>query len=467
MDDKRKKMRNKKIFIYHLSLITCHLFLPLVLFAAEAAALRDALAIGTKVRNQVSPELLFETAKNKESQLAGTNLRVIRGKHLHLITDLPSSKEIDRLPQVFDAAVPCWAEFFRLDYKQVEDWKMLGVLIGDSKRFTSTTLLNRVPNLKHGFSVGNWLWIREQESDYYRRHLLLHEGVHGFVNHFFGSCGPNWYMEGVAELLGTHEWDEKTGVLTVPYFPANRDVVPLWGRIRILNDLRDKNQSRSVESIFTMSFDGADNTPSYAWSWSLAAFLNGHPLYGDLLRDAVVDVSRPHEEFTRRFRSKLEAIQSGRVHVDWSDFLARLEYGYDFERNAIKDLTLGKPLQNKVQEITVQANQGWQNAGILVEKGKTYSFQATGRFQLAQEGQRIWWSEPNGVTIRYYQGRPLGLVLGAVLPEGKERNFHLFPIGDATSWTAPMAGTLFFRINDTPAELRDNSGTVVVKITGA
>ncbi len=437
---------------------------PLTLVAAETTTLKDALAVGTRIRSQVSPELLFESAKKKESELVGTQLRVIRGRHLHLITDLPSSKEIDRLPQLFDAAVPLWAEYFRLEDKTVGDWKMLGVLIGDPKNFASTTLLNRVPKLPHGFSVGNWLWICEQESDYYRRHLLLHEGVHGFMNHFFGFCGPNWYMEGLAELLGTHSWDEKTKTLTLPYFPEHRDIVPLWGRIRILNDLRNKNQSRNIESVLTMSFDGADNTPSYAWSWALAAFLNGHPLYGDLLCDAVVDVSLPHAEFTRRFRSKLEAIQSGRVHVDWNDFLDRLEYGYDFQRNVIKDLTPGKPLKDAAPEITIQVDQGWQNAGILVEKGKKYRFQAEGRFQLAQEGRKIWWSESGGVTIRYYQGRPLGLLLGAVLSGQKGGKFDLFPIGDATTWTAPESGTLFFRINDTPSELQDNSGTVVVKI---
>ena len=440
---------------------------PLALFASETpqnTALKNALAAGTRERAKCPPELLFEAAKNKESELAGTRLRIIRGRHLHLITDLPKSKEIDRLPQLFDAAVPFWADYFRLEDKMVEDWKMLGILVGDPGRFASTTLLNRVPRLQHGFSVGNWLWVHEQESDYYRRHLLLHEGVHGFMNHFFGFCGPNWYMEGLAELLGTHHWDEKTNELILPYFPENREIVPLWGRIRIINDLRTQNQSRSIESVLTMPFDGADNTPSYAWSWGLAAFLNGHPLYGDLLRDAVVDVSLPHAEFTRRFRAKLESIQSGRIHVDWNDFLARLEYGYDFERNAVRDLTPGKPLQNRGREITVQADQGWQNTGILVEKGKTYSFQAKGRFQLAREGRKIWWSEPGGVTIRYYQGRPLGLLLGAVLPEGKEARFDLFPVGDAATWTAPETGTLFFRLNDPPAELRDNSGTVAVKV---
>jgi hypothetical protein len=203
-------MRKFSLVTYHASLILAVFFFmpPLALIAAEtahSAALRDALAIGKRERAKCSPELLFESAKNKESELAGTQLRVIRGRHIHLITDLPRSKEIDRLPQVFDAAVPLWMDYFRLAPKLADEWKMLGILVGDPKNFASTTLLRRVPNLQHGFSVGNWLWIREQESDYYRRHLLLHEGVHGLKNHFFGFCGPNWYMEGLAELLGTQD----------------------------------------------------------------------------------------------------------------------------------------------------------------------------------------------------------------------------------------------------------------------
>ncbi len=426
-------------------------------------SLREALAIGTKIRNECPKELLFETATKSEAEAKSVGLRVIRGKHLHLITDLPDSEEIERLPQIFDAAVPLWAKYFRIPAKTVDDWTMVGVLVGDSNRFASTAILRRVPNLRHGFSVGHWLWIREQKSDYYRRHLLLHEGVHGFMNNFFGSCGPSWYMEGLAELLGTHHWDDKTQQLTLPYFPENRETVPYWGRIRILNDLRAENQTRSVESVLTMSFDEADDTPSYAWSWALAAFLNGHPLYGDLLRDSIVNVSLPHKEFTDRFRVKIESISSGRIRADWSDYLDHLDYGYDLSKTAIDDLSRGTPLKKGEKESRVQADRGWQNGGILVEKGKTCSFLAQGRYQVGREERKILVSEPNGVTIRYYQGRPLGMLLGAVLSD-KEKEWTLFPIGESTTWTSPVTGTLFFRINDFPSELSDNEGEVVVQI---
>ncbi len=436
------------------------------LFAAGSVkepTLREALAIGTRIRNECPKELLFETAKKSETEAQTAGLRVIRGKHLHLITDLPDSEEIERLPQIFDAAVPLWAEYFRVPAKTVDDWTMVGVLIGDSKRFASTAILRRVPNLRHGFSVGHWLWIREQKSDYYRRHLLLHEGVHGFVNNFFGSCGPSWYMEGLAELLGTHHWDDKTQQLTLPYFPENREAVPYWGRIRIVNDLRVENQTRSVESVLTMSFDEADDTPSYAWSWALAAFLNGHPLYGDSLRDAVVNVSLPHKEFTDRFRVKIESVSSGRIRADWSDYLEHLDYGYDFQKTAIDDMDRGASLKKSGKELRIQADRGWQNGGILVEKGKAYSFLAQGRYHVGREERKILASEPNGVTIRYYRGRPLGILLGAVLSD-KEKEWTAFPIGESTTWTSPVTGTIFFRVNDSPSELADNEGEVVIQI---
>ena len=50
--------------------------------------------------------------------------------------------------------------------------------------------------------MGAELWLHDQPTAYYRRHLLLHEGTHVFMASFLGGCGPGWYMEGTAELFG-------------------------------------------------------------------------------------------------------------------------------------------------------------------------------------------------------------------------------------------------------------------------
>ena len=86
-------------------------------------------------------------------------------------------------------------------------WRMTGFLMKDKARFAERGLLpGDLPPFAHGYSRGRNLWLYEQPSDYYRRHLLLHEGTHGFMNTILGGCGPPWYMEGMAELLGTHRW---------------------------------------------------------------------------------------------------------------------------------------------------------------------------------------------------------------------------------------------------------------------
>ena len=91
------------------------------------------------------------------------------------------------------------------------------------------------------------LWLYEQPSDYYRRHLLLHEGTHGFMNTVLGGCGPLWYMEGIAEYLATHRW--KDGRLTLGYMPRSRDEVPQWGRIRLIQDAVAEGRAPALKKV--------------------------------------------------------------------------------------------------------------------------------------------------------------------------------------------------------------------------
>lgn len=56
-----------------------------------------------------------------------------------------------------------------------------------------------------------YLWV--QPSEYYTRQLLLHECTHQF--HFLAACGnkapkAQWYVEGLAEYYGIHNWDGHT-----------------------------------------------------------------------------------------------------------------------------------------------------------------------------------------------------------------------------------------------------------------
>ncbi|GAG53252.1 unnamed protein product, partial [marine sediment metagenome] len=154
----------------------------------------------------------------------------------------------------------------------------------------------------------------------------------------------------------------------------------------------------------------------------------------------------------------------------WQVLIADLEYGYDIPRTAV-DFTPGRPLAEAGASVRVAAARGWQNSGLRLEAGVTYRIRASGRYQVADQPQ-IWWCEPGGVSIRYYKGRPLGMLLAAVRAEparAGEPSALIRPIavGLETSLDPGHSGTLFLRINDSSAELSDNAGTLSVHIRAA
>ncbi len=121
----------------------------------------------------------------------------------------------------------------------------------------------------------------------------------------------------------------------------------------------------------------------------------------------------------------------------------------------------------QVETLRVQADRGWQLPGLRLERGKTYRFTATGRYQLAEDVEP-WMSEPNGVTLRYCRGLPLGALLASVpaddVAAGDANAPSIEMIGLEKTWTPTTTGTLFLRINDFASQLHDNQGEAVVKI---
>jgi hypothetical protein len=333
----------------------------------------------------------------------------------------------------------------------------------DKSRFAQTGLLpGGLPDFPHGFSRSYELWIYDQPSDYYRRHLLFHEGVHGFMNTVLGGCGPTWYMEGMAEMLATHEL--KDGRLKLNYFPKNREEVSEWGRIKLIKDAFANNRAQPLRTVIEGPRNLQKETELYAWSWAATAFLDRHPRYRDRFRELYKHVRQGdfNQYVFEVFKNDWQQLSE-----EWQVFIAGLEYGYDVPRTAI-DFAPGKPLPEKGAVVAVAADRGWQNSGILLQAGVKYQLKASGRYQVANQ-PKIWWCEPGGVSIRYYQGQPLGILLAAVRPENpdeKSPSVFLKPItvGLGTTITPEQSGTLFLKINDSAAELDDNAGELKVEV---
>ena len=397
-----------------------------------------------------------------ESRVRAAGIRKLEGKRLTLYTDLPPSAMIDELPEAFDEAFPQWCAYFGVETGAHADWRMTGCLIKDKLRFEAAGLMpDDLPPFLNGFSRHRELWLYDQTSDYYRRHLLLHEGTHGFMATVLRGCGPPWYSEGMAELLATHRW--QNGRLRLSSFPADPAGFSKLGRIELIEADLAHGRGRTLPEVLAYDSRAHLKVEPYAWSWAAVAFLDNHPRYRERFRELWRLAGDPN--FNKRFAEKFAA-DGARLVEEFQVFASDLAYGYDFDRTVI-DFTPGKPLGGSAN-ITVAADQGWQNTGLKLEAGKTYRLAASGRYQVGKSS-RVWWSEPDGVSIHYIHGKPLGLLLGAVRPDdvvnGESPLAAPLKIGRGTTIKPDKTGTLFLRTNISSGGLGAAVGSVTVEVT--
>jgi hypothetical protein len=438
----------------NLSLIASRLISPL---ARLGAILGLALAM--------SPWGSPLTAQERPGELAAAaaGLRSVAGKHLTLFTDLPLTAEIESLPTIFDAAVPQWRDYFGIGERRTRDWRLTGFLMGDRRRFQAAGVLpGDLPPFLHGYCRGNEIWFDDQPSDYYRRHLMLHEGVHGFMLTLLGGAGPPWYMEGTAELLATHRWQD--GQLTVNYFPENRDVVPYWGRVKLVQDEVAAGRSLSLSEVFRLDSRAHLKNEAYGWCWAAAALLDAHPRFKDRFRSLKREVNRNDDRFSQRFERQLGP-ELAELEADWRQFVGELDYGYDVERSAIRRIE-AKALSAAGEMVVIAAAAGWQSSGILIQAGEKVSIAASGKYQVGDD-PKPWLCEPQGVTIEYHRGNPLGMLMAAVAPASTgEASSPLqdIPIGARRELSFKTSGVLYFRINEASAGLKDNRGELSIAV---
>ena len=398
-----------------------------------------------------------------EERIKAHGIRKLSGKHLTLYSDLPPRPEIEELPDIFDAAISQWAAYFQVPVAATSEWHIVGRLMKDKTRFQKAGLLpESLPPFGHGFNYGDHLWVYDQETDYYRRHLLLHEGTHGFMQKFLGGSGPAWYREGMAELLATHRWTN--GKLQMKYSPRDRKETPGWGRIKIIKDEVAAGRGVMLSKVLRFPPTAHRQVQPYAWCWAATTFFENHPRYQQRFRQLKTEAAEVGDLFSDRFYQRLEDDWPA-VRDQWQWFVLNMEYGFDVKREAIDPRPV-TPLGDKVVEIEIQSDRGWQSTGLELAAGSQVEIVASGRYQLAADPEP-WWCEANGITIHYYRGRPLGALMAAVNgpnTTGLTRLAGLQVIGAAGSVTTAQGGVLFLRINESGAGLSDNKGTCRVSI---
>ena len=391
----------------------------------------------------------------------------VSGEYIDLITDLPLDDSVRELPKVFDAAIPQWCEAFNVDPAVAKQWRATAYLMVARERFAAAGFLPpSLPPFPHGYQWGNDLWVVEQASEYYRRHLLLHEGTHWFMVRKYGSAGPPWMMEGIAEWLATHRWH--SGELQLGIIPDSREEAPLWGRIPLIQQQLADGLAPSMATILRYDSKAHQSVDAYAWSWAMVIFWRNHPstkaAFEKILEGPLADDASATNQLLRSIQTRRTL-----VRAEWSAMLTGLDYGFDPQRELVQ-------LEHRTEELTrpftiekLSAEKGWQTTGLTVREGQRFQISAEGRYIVGRE-PKPWVCEPAGVTLRYHRGQPLGkLLLAIASPQPKEPEFSeelpIVPVGAQANVTATVSGQILLRINETGVELDDNSGELSVTIT--
>lgn len=437
-----------------------------------------------------SPQPVYRSPDDRprhdDAALAALGIRKYESSRLRLYSDIDPNLAQD-LPRLMDAAYIAWEEYFGPlpPDRAGAAFQMTGYLMKDAALFRETGLLpDDLPPMPHGRNRGRLFWMHDQTEDYYRRHLMLHEGTHCYMVAVPGFLQRHvWYMEGMAELFGTHEI-AADGVARFCVMPDDRERFAGLGRIRFVND--DVRAGRLLAISDVTSFVPNDylQGATYAWSWALCEFLSTHPHCREkfrlLGREVTTGGNAQFDEFL--------AAGGADLAQAWLLFAANLCDGYDTERACV-EFRAGEPLAaNAVARIEITADRGWQSTGVRVDAQTEYRVTAEGRFivarrpdeevgsgtsrakeQAAGASQRAGSNvecEPQGISFRYHAGRPLGMLVGTIREEAKPQASmaDTISLGRDAHFVAPVAGTLYLRVNDFWNELADNAGMVSVQI---
>lgn len=403
------------------------------------------------------------------AKLAGIGIRAYESKRLKLYTNLDPAVA-KTLPAVIDAAYDAWVEYFGAlpPNREKTELQVTGYLMMDKAHFREAGLLPAdLPDFVNGRHRGAEFWMLDQKDAYYRRHLMIHEATHCYMTILGGPLPPVWYMEGMAEHFGTHRSD-KSGKIQFRAMPENIADYAGLGRIALIQREVAAGRGRSLDGVFDLVANDYLKNEAYAWSWGLCAFLDGHPRWKKKFREQGQDLT--YRGFDRQFREAFDA-DLDEMRIEWALFATSIQEGFDGERAAVS-FRRAMPQAAKVS-VDVAADRGWQSSGIVVEAGQEYDITATGRFTLADK-PRPWISEPQGVSIRYSDGKPLGMLVGVIVPTATDRS-ETAPLGQSVRTRISIgrqhrlkpeaAGTLFLRLNDAWGELADNTGRVTVEIT--
>src|SRR5262245_1747503 len=298
--------------------------------SASNPAAGDGAPAAEPVQRVVRPT--FKAPRHDARRLDAMGIHRYQSKRLVLYTDI--DPELARpLPGLMDQAYGEWESYFGPlpPDREGKDFQMIGYIMADTGRFRQAGLFGDDSQiLLEGIFRDQLFWMKDQRIDYYRRHLMLHEGTHCFMTAFPNPTNQfRWYMEGMAELFRSHQTDDE-GKTRFRLFPSDNEKFGGLGWFRLIDEDRRAAGPRTIEDVGGQTPADFQKYNAYSWSWALCAFLDGHPRYRDRFR-------RLGTLVTGRRDARLELQQAfdedwRELSEEWLVFAGNTCYGYDIER---------------------------------------------------------------------------------------------------------------------------------------
>lgn len=405
-----------------------------------------------------------------EARLQAAGIRMLQSKRLILLTDLPE-ESVARFPRIADQLFDHLESHFGPlpPSPDGSEFQVTGCIIGDVARFQTTGLM---PEPEFGFTYGRHrdyqFWMFDQASDYYRRHLMLHEFTHCFMTceTTMLDIPPRWYIEGMAEFFATHsvaaDGSSQFGIL-----PPQAEGFEGWGRVAELSRLFERfHKPTATPEVFAVEplaevirdVVWSEKESDYAKWWAISWLLHSNPAYGPVM-DTLKPLRR-RDEFMAAEASIRQQLGK-RLDIDWLLFAETLEPGFDVDRSFPVHRPDAEVLESPPETVELRADRDWQQSGFRLAAGESVVVKCEGRFSVNEPAEQ-WESEPQGISVEYVRGFPIGCVVATLVAADGQSLTHRLKIGREAKITATQDAELWMQVNDSSDSRQNNSGSVKV-----
>ena len=293
-----------------------------------------------------------------------------------------------------------------------------------------------------------------------------HEVIHAYCFQTFGHAGPEWYMEGMAQMM-THSCVQDQGVWCPPesFEWLRAQPRPKIEHVVQANRMTGKI-GRSLDAMLLRCQGNHTHVPlsdwtdreaqlvdrareDYLWCWALCHLLAHNPNYSARFRLMGSSLlGRRDRSFQQFFGTARQELQ---FEYEW--FLKHMELGYRVDLCRWEWDKRFQPLgQGAAVQRRIVAARGFQASRLWVQLGHRYRYRAEGAWSTSATGPLTSADgAPDG------SGRLVGIVMKDFQVTGP------FELGADGSFVAPCDGALYLRCRDAWGALADNRGAVVVR----